>query len=648
MVLGADYGYDNENYYFPQKGITYSNSDYFNDIHGVAENFVTELQKKTANTQRQALLEETREKLRWAKQRNALEALKKNFENLIKEFSNETAVSPVSKKPYRDGGYGNYAQVYIDLKSESTKENGQMIVHTGDNYALNVTGRCLAVTTYTALEYIYDGDYDGKTVQIQVTDGAHEEATNNTFMYYYNLAHNALDRLIGGTSTDAAGDKALLTRVLGPDNDYTNGYLYKYTYDKLLRKVFSESYSYYSYYQVDRVGEAMFSYYSDRLAKRRIRDLLDSITTTSSSLKTLAQAKKNALMTATTKYLTELENILADWADTTMGSYTAQITELLTTAKSSVKALSDLVSGLDYTPGTSSPTTDPAQLRAAASTAYTDVYALYSFFDSVKNTEVDKTVVLQKSESGGSITNSYGYYEKDNGYILGKGDMRGFRDIFESVMYDLDKTVTVVNSGLDGAMDQFEYSMYLSPAEVKAAEEECVKNFDLLLAVNWEGRDSGHRIYSAYELRRIRQQHFINSDFVYDYHSVSAYSSKWASGSYVDKDNGIYNNVLPFNEQGDATKYYPYLFIKGRGIMNASTGKESDDKATGVLFHYGDWLTSDMIAEDQSNHAYHTVSEATDVAAEAKEAIAEIIELSATDSGMWTSSSGMGSYKTQV
>lgn len=66
--------------------------------------------------------------------------------------------------------------------------------------------------------------------------------------------------------------------------------------------------------------------------------------------------------------------------------------------------------------------------------------------------------------------------------------------------------------------------------------------------------------------------------------------------------NIVYNNVFPYHENGEHTKFYPFLFIKSRRVKD---GTENGTKATTMLFHYGDWLTEDLWAKDDQVHLYH-------------------------------------------
>ncbi len=289
--------------------------------------------------------------------------------------------------------------------------------------------------------------------------------------------------------------------------------------------------------------------------------------------------------------------------------------EKAATARSALVDLQTLVEGLAKKP----PTTNLEELRTQAKTAYNAYDALYDFFDKETVTKITKTddgkvvsetVNVKDVKADNAVKfldnkekDDFGYYQKGTGYQLAYGDLRGFRDLFDDVRYDISAAVNVINSGVDGALDLLEYKLTCTSTDASAIEE-CKNNLNLLLGTDWEGHDSGHRIYSATELRNLRHDeeghHHIGGEFFYDYKS----SYNFSTHAYIDQDNGIYNNVFPYNEKGDLTRYYPYLMVPGRAIADGG----SNDKglvATEMLFHYGDWLTADMIAEDPVNHKYH-------------------------------------------
>ncbi len=127
--------------------------------------------------------------------------------------------------------------------------------------------------------------------------------------------------------------------------------------------------------------------------------------------------------------------------------------------------------------------------------------------------------------------------------------------------------------------------------------------------------EGANALYSAAALRKVCAEGGFGG-FEYDYGKIEGYSGQsfltsptYADGSagdgnggcyFVDTDHGVYNNVLPYAERGGLTKFYPYPMISGRGVM---TGGAEGEKLSGVMFHYGDWLTEDLIAEAPEGYA---------------------------------------------
>lgn len=235
-----------------------------------------------------------------------------------------------------------------------------------------------------------------------------------------------------------------------------------------------------------------------------------------------------------------------------------------------------------------------------------------------------------------------------------KYGMRTLRDALEdySARGSIMKAGAELNAGIEGELDRIEYLCKLSGyATLDYQINDCISDIETMLGIEWEGHDSGHRIYSAYELRQIRNSHTssggfdaINHDFVYDYDSLSDYKEKY--GGYVDEDNGIYNNVFPYTEN-QFTHYYPFLFVEGLEVQGASA-------ATDILFHYGDWLTDNLWADDPATtgtsgegHKYHCGNSAADKLNEIQSLLQKLKEISEESSSYWTDN-GMKNYKSQI
>ncbi len=325
LFFGADFQYDNENYFFPQKGIPYRDSKYFEDSKQIAQDFLNALPGSTSTTD---LISATRDKLMWARQRDSLEELKINYERLIEQFSKETAFSPASEQEYNKGGYYGSdgskvgTDFYIDkwciyegIHFRTWQDTGKTQEYDKSQTPEEGRTRYANVTMLQLMKCLYDGtweytDKDGKLQEVKITlrderqwesnpsgnDGPvlkenyGIEGINCTFMYFYDLAKGALGRLIGGTSTDAAADKALLDKIFGTGNNYTTGLLYTHNLS-VLHTALDRSKNYYQS-QGDEVGRQTFYYYRDRWTNNRLLEVLHSMTLTDARRQELLQSKK--------------------------------------------------------------------------------------------------------------------------------------------------------------------------------------------------------------------------------------------------------------------------------------------------------------------------------------------------------------------
>ena len=171
--------------------------------------------------------------------------------------------------------------------------------------------------------------------------------------------------------------------------------------------------------------------------------------------------------------------------------------------------------------------------------------------------------------------------------------------------------------------------------------DEFAKNIKTYLGDRWNNRDSGHNIENSEQLRNAARGYVNGIDtgkdedrdghlgFMYDYGNDHTNSkgvdenpytnskNPVADNSYVDKDNKIYNNVFPYHESA-YTHYYPFPFVFGLEV-------EGDDiPTTYVLFHYGDWLTEDLWADEESIKVTNMLYEAYTDVKNAEQVMAEL------------------------
>lgn len=575
LFFGAEFEYDNQNYYIPQRGITYSNSPYFEAMKQISDDLYAAV-KDAGNDKNQILaaLSKYRTLLRRQKQLMTLEKIKTEFEQTIWEMENETAKDS-SGSLYSDGGY----------KSSECKNK---IIYLLYNHA-DVTAaghqeskdKYKEVTVLQALKYIYDGNggelkitYErGGTEADKYVNGESGELINYTFMSLYDTVKTALQsndeetlfRYLGEEYTDESGTHHEKT------NGYQNGLLYKYFYSRLVNNLFDHAKDYYE--DVEKgtieIGRNMYYYFRDMRAKAQIRNLLNSMVAPQDDLEALLLEKKIAGVQEAIDSITQIKTVTNKWTQTSpMGEHKSAVEKLVSTASTD---LSSLLGKLQ-----SETPVSPSDLKTAAETAYASYCAIYKYIDDKKLSSINDY--------------SMRYSDSQEKYVeTSSGAMSGLRDYIKSFRSKIKRAKVQLNAGVEGAIDILEGELKIKSSIVSNAVNEFTKSLDECLGTKWEKRDSGHRIYSAKELTEIRRNHTISSYFEYDYNDIPGYNKP--NSSYLYLDNGIYNNVFPYTEKGIYTKWYPFLMIKGLQVHGSA---DNVPPQTGVLFHYGDWLTEDL------------------------------------------------------
>lgn len=616
FFAGAVFKNDNKNYYIAQKDITYAGSTYFTAMKEVAEQFIEEAKGKTDKTELAKIAQKYEQKLKWLKKLQTLDDLKTLMERLIYEVDHETGTDK-DGRPYNYGGYytDTSGNIYLDLDRARIDDYDDVKNH---NY--------IKVTLVQALHAIYDGTYtevitdkegntttQTKTVTIEykgndVNKPNFNSIGNHTFMSYYNelqkqykiLAENPdnaeakerLKVLLGDNSreiykkqTKKKEDDGTITITKEEKKRfYEGGIFYQSFESELLYRLFDKAKDFYQTDKKDKTGELIYRHFrSDYIESGFVKLLCDLAMSDEGRAKMLTDAKMSELDSALTM-LETYDSIAGKWKGD-MKSFTTEAQGLISKAKTAVETLKKDVA---------SSSTLLSTLEAHIKAADDAFVAMYNFYESHKNAK-DVSVDSDFKEDAS-----------------GTRDMRNLRDYTSQLRRSVQLCASTSESGAIAELEILAARLEdLSPDvtdlsdKVTALRDECIKNIQTII-----NNDSGHRLKNATELRNAVRG-YVNGDdsggettrdketlgFMYDYqneHSGNPY--KFTNDAYVDKDNGIYNNVFPYNES-EHTSYYPFPFVYGRDVEN---GK----RVLYVLFHYGDWLTEDLWAAPTIT--YHT------------------------------------------
>lgn len=818
--LGADFITDNENYFIPQKGIKYESGEgsdvggyyatsvYFNNMQQTSKAFeenITALQSEldvlqneldtiektkigegeglyadkaaknaAINAQKDKIndkikdieteIEVSRNKLRFAKQIETLEAMKKLMEQIISELGEEKATYVYDGKTYqyRDGGYGSSKYVITGEVYLSSELHLHAPKETGDT----------TLTTYQAVQVFYDGKYKKSDTDETTTDFPLSSSGLHTFMQFYNKLKENLQILINNAAAPSGEDyKTALKAVdeiLGTTNgvpEATNSYSGGTFYTNFL-KYFSVSSGLLSrarelfddeletrkegdkYVPIpgkyihlnDPVGYEMFDYFYSRLS-RRLEKYLITMTASESFMDEALTTMKDNYIKGALRDLGVLEQAANGWTGD-MKPYKDMVLTYAEQLKLYLGKVKDLVDGLaNYT-------TDPDELTALLKqkvimkltvdaagnvTETTEMIpdpfgrpiygveafykVLYEIFNSDSRTPaLDPTKnwapygFEEKQSDGNTKTRYDGLHVKDTKDVSvktksvsdsekdskvygtytdqyevgGVADMRGIRTMVGQWRSYLGLLDAEYYSGAEGAMDELEYlckfvlnsenDLGEKEVDLSAAIAKCIREMKTFLAEEWENRDSGHMLYSAAELRRVVRKMNMsktsreeNDEFIVNYGGFDLpgdYNTKKSDDykgsntglfadseqAYIDQDNGVYNNVFPYTITKN-TKYYPFPMVDG---MKVSGGTQ----ATEMLFHYGDWLTEDLWAEDPAtkegdehkDHKGHfeATSELASVLQDVMDSLNTIEEFSDEKSGFWEYGVGMKPFKADI
>lgn len=703
--LGTSFASDNQNYFIPQKEIEYADSGYYEAMKAASQQFLQDLNDiKSSHTgdaaytsaemeKLQNSITTNRQKLRWSKQLDILEEMKKLMEQIVYELGEEESTFTLDGKEYyfRDGGWGEDSKARLG----EVRLDNDLHGHNSDSSSY------LHLTTYQAVQAFYNGKYtkDGATVSIP----ASTSGKRRTFMDFYDDLKEALEDLIDGTSTDA--DLKTVTEILGTSEtatSYQDGEFYQQfilyfarnSSDGILyraRKLFDTD-----YLNIPE-GKEMYKYFCEFLAGR-FNEYLASMASSEDAVETVLQSKKKNVVKGAIEDIELLITTANKW-NGKMAQYTDMIVYYATQLKAYLTQVQALVEGLDN--GTTLPQDLDDLLngtlivevvdgsgnsvengREILDTSGRPIYGVLDFYDvlySIFNTD-SKTPVIDVTDWS---TKSSGVVIKDTKDVSLKrtetqkfvgdwtiyayqyeettsADMRGPRDMVGQWRSYLSALDAQYFSGVEGAMDELNYLLSMKKTDafdpatvIGPAVNKYIREVEGYIGAEWEYHDSGHRIYSSQELRRIVRAINVsgtsrheNDDFIINYGGYdlpSVYKGMFTATDqkYVDADNGVYNNVFPYTESV-YTKYYPFPMVEGTAVTNTK------NTVTSMLFHYGDWLTQDLWATDPVSHKNHYTSELTSVVQDAIDALSVIKELSAPDSGFWTRDDGMGPYKSII
>ena len=617
FFAGAVFKNDNKNYYIAQKDITYAGSTYFTAMKEVAEQFIEEAKGKTDKTELAKIAQKYEQKLKWLKKLQTLDDLKTLMERLIYEVDHETGTDK-DGRPYNYGGYytDTSGDIYLDLDRARI-----------DDYADVKKHHYIKVTLVEALHAIYDGTYNGdildgtsnsssptkthtETVTIEykgndVNKPNFNSIGNHTFMSYYNELKKQYEILADGSDeAKVKAAKERLTLLLGDNSGetyqkptktkhkdgtitttyetkrfYEGGIFYQSFESELLYRLFDKAKDFYQTDKKDKTGELIYRHFrSDYIESGFVKLLCDLAMSDEGRAKMLTDAKTSELDSALTMLKT-YESIAGKWKGD-MKSFTTEAQGLISKAKTAVETLKKDVA---------SSSTLLSTLEAHIKAADDAFVAMYNFYESHKN---DKDVSVDSD------------FKED---ASGTRDMRNLRDYTSQLRRSVQLCASTSESGAIAELETLIKRLNDNKPDITTLRDECIKNIQTII-----NNDSGHRLKNATELRNAARG-YVNGDdtetrdketlgFMYDYGNkyyvdkkdINPYTNSGnpvPDGSYVDKkENGIYNNVFPY-EENQFTKYYPFPFVYGRDV------ETTEERVLYVLFHYGDWLTKDLWVE---------------------------------------------------
>lgn len=602
FFAGAMFEQDNKNFYIAQKGISYADSDgsYYAQMLQVAQDFIDDANGTTDLAALKNKAEAVRQKVFWISKLQALEEMKAQMEQLIKDVESE----PLSN----------------DENATIWLEYDRSTFHTSHSSGQNE----YEVTLLQAIYAIYNGTftdtsgnkyenkeltYAGSTKDLRNTATG---ISTYTFMGFYNKLKDAFKTLVDSPNDEAA--LKVVTSILGEDDGtntgdssdtqfYKSGYMYRIFYERLLYGAFDHAKDIYQTAKENAVetaakleaegksaeaaeqlaqadenlkNELVMRHFRDDLAGRNFRNLaVDMGMSAEGRDNFLVYVKKTALQEVIdgkrdSHYgLNDLTTIMSKWKGD-MADYKDN-QNLVTDAVAKIQTLQN---ALDSYPVGSK------QLDDAIKAAHDALQVLWKFFDQNKDT-------VDVVSPDGSKT----------------GDMRNLRSIVQSyglqVVWMCNATP---NSGVMGALD--ELAVKADRTDVTAAD---LLN-DFKVKINqYKVSDGGAEVRDAAELRakieKLAQErqdlHKSDSSFMYNYNEKysgqdNPYRERYKQANdtdnhYVDADNNVYNNVFPYLES-TYTRYYPFPFVFGRELENV------EFQASFILFHYGDWLTEDLWA----------------------------------------------------
>lgn len=591
LTFGAVFEDDDLNYFIPQKGIEYSDSEYYTNASKLLNEFIGEAGGITDASELKALAAEYKEKLGWIRKLQILDEMDELLREMTEDFDNEKGTG-IDGRPYNWGGYRS---------SDSTRVSGDLYLELKRAIVEDAEDKGhdpIKLTAQEILHAIYDGTGIGsKGIEYKGGDDNFKGAKEYNFIFTELKAKitGCINDLIDKNEGNDENAVKTLRELLGDDSGdkaYQNGFLYKIYYQRLLYRLFDKSKDYYDESGInDKTGEMIYRYY--RGQAERWDDLLIDLSMTSETREELllaaavAELKDNKTsLPDDAAALEKLANAAERWTNG-MKEYSAECSQKLSFAAEKINAMI-----------TAKDNNNAAAFSLSASEAYELLSELYEFFDNHKN---EKDFVNESGEK--------------------KDDMRNFRDPVETIMEHISFCPAAVNSGAEGAIDELIYRLGEGSADCAAPRDACIKKLNIYLGKNWEDHDSGHRIYSAKELRNLSRgfpkgtdtgdennrdssiKLGLMYDYKNDYYGYNNPYKKTVGGSgrnaYVNEDNGIYNNVFPYTESA-YSRYYPFPFVFGREIKDIEDDKKNY-QATFILFHYGDWLTDDLWAVDETS-----------------------------------------------
>lgn len=588
---GAVFNDDNKNYYIAQRGITYANSPYYTAMHNQVADFTQEIQSSSA-AELPDKVASAKGKIVWLKKLQALEDLKTLMERIMYEVENETGLGP-DNRSYNLGGYYKIGTtIYFDLDRARIDANE------------STRHRYQAMTLVQALHVIYDGTYTDGTTTYDLKDAEHnmnyggdtplKQKLNTydmyTFMDYYNVLKETYQTLADDSATAAETADALqkLTDIFGDnsvetytvtDSDgktsthyfYEKGLFYQHFYSDLLYRLFDKAKDYYQSDLGDLNGELIYRHFRN-IAEEDFIDLVCDLGMSADARdEMLVKAKVDDLQSAIDT-LNDYKTVAGTWAND-MAGYKSEAQTLIGNV---ITALTSLQTAVQ----TQSPYS--SEFAALKQTAFDAADAMYAFFDAHKNA-VDYIDDAKKT-----------------------GDMRNFRDNIYTFRKSIVLCTATANSGVENAIDELAYKLGQRGADASQCVNEFVQKVQTYLGANWANSDSGHKLLNAEQMRNAARGYVSGDDsdtrgeslgFMYDYNNdyydqTNPYRDTTWDDHYVDKDNHIYNNVFPYVDNA-YTAYYPFPFVFGREVEQSS-----DFQAVFVLFHYGDWLTPDLWADE--------------------------------------------------